>query len=409
MAAIVYESGNDINSSNATFKALKKCYLSQTSLKVVFDLLFSMEDEMWKAVEGQINILKNIVNSKIAVDYPVAFSYKKKFLTKYFNHLMREGSPMSDILAETSTKVAALSNSQGSKTSFKTYIFDNVINNTKDDELIIALSQCTDLGKGMTTGFKIWPCSYTLTKFLLNLPITTSNNRNSNLNPSSKFIKDKKVLEIGCGTGFVGIGLCNLSLNDQPNKLVLSDFSASVLSNMIDNVIANNFSVSSRDFYAGSVSNYFAKINGSKEQGEPWEQQEEKNNDDDTDKKKKKSQVIVEPLMFDVRQAYTSENDLKQISTYFDTIIASDMIYDVDLCVELMRVFNTVLSFDPNFVILLSTENRRSDTNITFNECLEKYHLNAIEVMNNDLNSDNVYFGNNLGVISLYQLCKNIK
>jgi hypothetical protein len=396
MSGIVCEGCNDNNSGDATFKALKKCYLSQTSLKVVFDLLFSMEDVMWKAVDGQINILENIVNSRIAVKYPVAFTYKKKFLTKYFNYLMREGCQMSDILAETSTKVVALSNSQDSKTSFKTYIFDNVINvnNTKDDEVVISLSQCTDLGNGMTTGYKIWPCSYGLTKFLLKSPIPTGNNRNSNLNPSSKFIKDKKILEIGCGTGFIGIGLCNLPLKNQPHKLVLSDFSASVLSNMIDNVIANNFSVSSRDFYAGSVYNYFTKINGSEEQGEPGEQRGEK------------SQVIVEPLIFDVRQSYTSENDLKQISTYFDTIIASDMIYDVDLCLELMRVFNTVLSFYPSFVILLAMENRSSNAHITFNECLEKYHLDVIEVMNNEIKSDNIYFGNNLGVISLCQLVK---
>ena len=184
MSGIVCEGGNDINSSDPTFKALKKCYLSQTSLKVVFNLLFSMEDVMWKTVDGQINILENIVNSKIAVKYPVAFTYKKKFLTKYFNHLMREDCQMSDILAETSTKVVALSNSQDSKTSFKTYIFDNVINvnNTKDDEVVISLSQCTDLGNGMTTGYKIWPCSYGLTKFLLKSPIPTSNIR---LTPST--------------------------------------------------------------------------------------------------------------------------------------------------------------------------------------------------------------------------------
>ena len=41
-------------------------------------------------------------------------------------------------------------------------------------------------------------------------------------------------------------------------KLVLSVFSASVLSNMIDNVVANGHAVSSRDHYAGSVKDYFA-------------------------------------------------------------------------------------------------------------------------------------------------------
>ena len=38
----------------------------------------------------------------------------------------------------------------------------------ENNKIIISLRQSTELGNGMTTGYKIWPCSYGLTKFLLN-------------------------------------------------------------------------------------------------------------------------------------------------------------------------------------------------------------------------------------------------
>ena len=425
MTAVVSINENHNNNNNNKFNALLKCYLSQTSLKIVFEKLYACDEKIWKTIEGQANILDNIVHSNLAMKYPVANSYKKQFLKRFFNYIMKEGSEMSDILAETSTKFINTSNSNNNNTSFKTYIFEDVNNNNnvkdENNKIIISLRQSTELGNGMTTGYKIWPCSYGLTKFLLNNLTkqqesidnntnnnninTNTNNNNNNNNAAAdatKFIKNKKVLEIGCGTGFIGIGLCKLPLKDQPIKLVLSDFSAAVLSNMIDNVLANNLIISSRDHYAGSVDDYFLINN-----------KVIVNNHINTttktainDNEEKKTQVIIEALMFDIRESYTSENDLKQISQHFDTIIASDMIYDVELCLELMRLFHTLLSFNSALMILIATENRKSDTHVTFNNCLSKYHLKILEVTHDDIKPDNVYFGDNLGNISLYQLVK---
>ena len=65
-----------------------------------------------------------------------------------------------------------------------------------------------------------------------------------------------------------------------------------------------------------------------------------------------------------------------------------------------------LLSFNSALMILIATENRKSDTHVTFNNCLSKYHLKILEVTHDDIKPDNVYFGDNLGNISLYQLVK---
>ena len=57
-------------------------------------------------------------------------------------------------------------------------------------------------------------------------------------------------------------------------------------------------------------------------------------------------------------------------------------------------------------MILLASENRNSDSHNTFDECLDKYGLKIIEISQGNIKPDNVYFGNNLGVISLSQLVK---
>ena len=154
------------------FKALKRCYLCQTSIQVVFEKLLLCDENNWKTVEGQKAVLNNIVFCDIASKFPVAAKYKKSFLTKYFNYLMRDGSEMSDTLAEISTEVATAPTSNlPNKTSFKTYIFDICNDGLREsdthDPVIISLLQSTNLGNGMTTGYKIWPCSYGMTKYFL--------------------------------------------------------------------------------------------------------------------------------------------------------------------------------------------------------------------------------------------------
>ena len=395
------------------FKALKRCYLCQTSIKVVFEKLLLCDENRWKTVEGQKAVLNNIVFCDIASKFPVADKYVKSFLTKYFNYLMRDGSEISDALAEISTEVATTPTSNlPNKTSFKTYIFDICNDDLRESEtrdpVTISLLQSTNLGNGMTTGYKIWPCSYGMTKYFLTLAAPKldsgldsmgAKGGNETTSPCIQYIRDRKILEIGCGTGCIGIGLCNLPLKEQPKKLVLSDFSASVLSNMIDNVVANGHAVSSRDHYAGSVKDYFAnKGEGGKTGG------------CSNQRNMQKKQVVVEPLIFDVRDSYTSEKDLLQISTYFDTVVACDMIYDVDLCRELMRTFNILLTQNDELNILLAMENRNADTHVEFERCLEKYQLKIIDIIEdgrNDIKPDNTYFGQNLGAISIYQLKKS--
>ncbi|OEU06219.1 hypothetical protein FRACYDRAFT_255554 [Fragilariopsis cylindrus CCMP1102] len=114
---------------------------------------------------------------------------------------------------------------------------------------------------GLGTGTNIWDGAIALTKFLEyydNNQNESENNENSNESNDCYIVRNKNILELGSGTGFVGIS-CYVAF--QSTKVLVTDLEYS-MTNLRQNIINNTTNVTTDDIASLSSKRTSSSISG---------------------------------------------------------------------------------------------------------------------------------------------------
>ena len=87
--------------------------------------------------------------------------------------------------------------------------------------------------------------------------------------------------------------------------------------------------------------------------------------------------IVVEPLLLDVVGASNEddEDSLKAMSRKFDILLVSDMMYDVKLCVHLVRFLFRLMSLNPSLQVIAAGEDRLGASNKEYAAQLKTFGL----------------------------------
>lgn len=198
----------------------------------VLELLRSRGDRhvSW---EGQDEFVRWVLEDEVQQRYPGLRQYKARLLKHYLEDVTRGGGGgvAAEVHEDLLRHYMDCANQAVSRcmqqmlpspplatdsTVYKTYELAN------DD--LIHIQQKVDFND---VGEAMWPASVTLAEFFMSRP---------------ELVRDKRVLELGCGVGFTGIVLAKLSLC---RALILSDYSQGGLELLAENLKINKVEQSS--------------------------------------------------------------------------------------------------------------------------------------------------------------------
>lgn len=179
---------------------MERDFLSMVPIqKLFFDPTFLCE-------QGQEKLLQATIQSPLALSYPPSLLYQQKFLKKLISKVEEQGGHFGlneDLILHYNKLLSQLaSDITPQQTCFKTFIFtDEIYITIKEDQYKITQG---------TTGLRLWGASLRLIWHLLQ---------------DSAFVRHKNVLELGSGTGLLGLscmlmGAASVLLTDC-NQLVL--------------------------------------------------------------------------------------------------------------------------------------------------------------------------------------------
>jgi predicted nicotinamide N-methyase len=326
-----------LGEENDSFTFLLHAYVAQASFqRIVKNALLALGG--WDLLATQQWILANIVNGEYAQKFPVSCSYRKLFLSSYMKMLgAQKVEDVCDELAEEAV-ASMIEHDKLPKLSFKTYFMATGVS--------ISVSQTSgSLGGAMETGGKVWPASLVLAEYL---------------SAHKELLVGQRVLEIGCGTGVTGIAMGKIQRSGI-KRLVLSDFSAQVLHNMLGNVEKNGLHCVRQREYSKRLTDLPCnfELNGN---------------------------IFVEALLLDICQV--SSDDISRIAAGFDVIVLSDMIYDVNLCLSIMTFLSQLLQRNPTIIIISSTEQRGSSSHASYDQRLVALHMKRRVLFSSDRNRE---------------------
>lgn len=258
-----------------------------------------LRDLQWKnmnfSTDCQNELIKKIFENQLVARYPPRRDYQLSFLKSLMKQVENNDNEVIEQLYEIYGKL--IGSPPDSDYCYKSY-------NLADYGYITLKESIHLISKG-TTGLHSWQAAFHLTEWVME---------------HTDIFKSKHILEIGSGSGFLGLALCRVCI---PHSYTFTDCDDNVLQLLKDNV----------------------KIN---------------------EKKYDESCVIkVERL------DWTSPNHIVTDSCY-DIVIASDIVYDTELVDVLVQMLKTIFSVQLQTIVIIASTIRNEDTYKYFLRALDK-------------------------------------
>eukprot|EP01132_Coremiostelium_polycephalum_P002128 gene2128-2620_t len=289
-------------------------------------ILFSLLREEYPQFFDQDKSLKitdsiqEKINSNILLELnkPTS-SYCSKFIKNLIDQIEKRDQEVNESILE---KFMTLLNPNGGGSDEKEYCYKSYFINGR---WITLKNELTYNLVGMTT----WGAAYLLTDFILE---------------NNDLFQNKKILELGSGTGLIGIVLDFIKPLE---RVTLTDYSPQVLKNLKVNMIEQNNIIDVDDYIDDEV-----------------------NTDDNV--KKTGNRFSIRALDWEIEDL----SILDQCSDFqSDIILGADIVYEPSLCRYLVSILDYLLKKDSNRVAYISSTIRNIDTFNIFREELSKQEL----------------------------------
>nr|XP_053639501.1 protein-lysine N-methyltransferase EEF2KMT-like isoform X1 [Cherax quadricarinatus] len=276
--------------------------------------LLSYEDLM----SSQHHLLASTVQHPIAQKYPVTVAYTRSFLKTLISLLEASNCEVSEELYTAYTKLL----SQSSLLHLSDYYYRTY---SLGDADAITLKETSKLIYDGTTGLCTWEASHILAEWCCK---------------ESHHFKNKKILELGAGLGFLGLTVVQRC---KPLSYTFTDKHPSVLTTLTENILINTTGKQSdlaqHDMEKIANLNYLVN--------------------DFT--------VLYTNIKIQVRRL-----DWERDSCDFDVdvVLAADVVYDCDVIIHLVKVLNYALRRKPGVVAYVACTIRNPDTYAFFKHTL---------------------------------------
>eukprot|EP00794_Sanderia_malayensis_P009070 gene9070-10038_t len=350
-------------------------YASMTQLSKI-----NVEDwrRYFTQTDTQQELINKVLKCKHAENFPVSTKYKLRFMKVLIDQLESCGI---EVIEEIYNEYLILLHKDIAEDyCFKTYFF-------QDGKKIISREATSMLSSG-TTGLVPWQAAFKMCEWV-------------NSNP--EYFNGKKILELGCGSGFLGMFICK---STKICDYLFTDCHDKVLDYLRINLAINSIKVNC------DCGNLLQGETTTNVEAERCNNIDIKESSAGFVLKASATHPIVKATVLDCDCCRDSEinnaNRNKELSVninkmdwtnfqsseYFsgkdiDIIIGSDLVFDCAIIPSLVDVIKYFLSKSENTVALISSTIRNTETYEFFLHCLVESNLNARTI--NQLESNHLF------------------
>ncbi|XP_022318118.1 protein-lysine N-methyltransferase EEF2KMT-like isoform X2 [Crassostrea virginica] len=165
------------------------------------------------AIEDQQAVLEATVSSALCSSYPPSLSYRRAFVKYLIQKLEDNEVELCDEIYESYTDLLQETEDEDDTLCYKSYFLPN--------KEIVNLQESVHIISQGTTGLSTWQAALHLAEWCFE---------------HESFLKNKNVLELGSGLGFLGIAVCKQC---QLDSFTFSDFHPQVLFLLMKNIEIN--------------------------------------------------------------------------------------------------------------------------------------------------------------------------
>ncbi|KAL4143675.1 hypothetical protein QTP88_005981 [Uroleucon formosanum] len=166
----------------------------------------------------EVDFILMILSQPMLQKYPLKTQYITRFLKAIIIQVENNGNELCDDLYL--KYVELIQNESNEGPFYKHYVLDNNIS-TELTESVITIQESTSIVSQGTTGLCTWQAGIALSCWCLK---------------NQDILKDKFIIELGCGTGLSGISAC---LNCSPSEYWFTDCHSAVLNTLKHNIQIN--------------------------------------------------------------------------------------------------------------------------------------------------------------------------
>jgi len=193
----------DATSVDISMQSIVKLFLAGISPSRMEFLSSIFADE-----SSQLALLNNTVLRSENEKYPLSRKYSIAFLKEFIRQAETHSEYVADALYD--ALVSLMNECHGQESFFKIYQLQN-------GSVVRVRENANTLSEG-STGLSHWQATYYLSQFV---------------GEHCDYFRNKKILELGCGLGLLGLTVIQLT---QPSSYVFTDYNASVLRMLCDNI-----------------------------------------------------------------------------------------------------------------------------------------------------------------------------
>uniref|UniRef100_A0A2S2R5Y1 FAM86 N-terminal domain-containing protein n=1 Tax=Sipha flava TaxID=143950 RepID=A0A2S2R5Y1_9HEMI len=173
---------------------------------------------VFQNISNEFSFILTMLSHPILQKYPLKTQYLTRFLKTIINQMENDGNELCDELYLKYVELIQKESNEGP--FYKHYILKNNVDN-EIVESIITIQESTSIVSHGTTGLCTWQAGVALSIWCLK---------------HKDKLKDKFIVELGCGTGLSGISVCT---NCEPREYWFTDCHSTVLKSLQYNIQIN--------------------------------------------------------------------------------------------------------------------------------------------------------------------------